>query len=126
MSGATSVRCNGGEAAGPPPAVRGPSPEVRPGTRCYPRQMASTSAVAPARIGVAPPDDRRHRRSGVAWPLIVLFPLLPLWWALGISGLVLSICMLPLAAANILRRRLLVPRGFGLYLLFLLWCAFSA
>jgi O-antigen ligase len=43
-----------------------------------------------------------------------------------VSGLVLSICLLPLAAAIILRRRLLVPRGFGLYLLFLLWCAFSA
>ncbi len=87
--------------------------------------MASTSVVAPERLGVAPPDHRRHR-SGAAWPLIVLFPLLPLWWAIGVSGLVLSMCMLPLAAAVILRRRLLVPRGFGLYLLFLLWCAFSA
>ena len=87
--------------------------------------MASTSAVASQRIGAATHDQRR-RRSGAAWPLIVLFPLLPLWWAIGISGLVLSICLLPLAAAVILRRRLLVPRGFGLYLLFLLWCAFSA
>ena len=88
--------------------------------------MASTSAVASQRIGAATHDDQRRRRSGAAWPLIVLFPLLPLWWAIGISGLVLSICLLPLAAAVILRRRLLVPRGFGLYLLFLLWCAFSA
>ncbi len=87
--------------------------------------MAPTSVVAPERLGVAPPDHRRHH-SGAAWPLIVLFPLLPLWWAIGVSGLVLSMCMLPLAAAVILRRRLLVPRGFGLYLLFLLWCAFSA
>jgi hypothetical protein len=88
--------------------------------------MASTSAVASQRIGAATHDDHRRRRSGAAWPLIVLFPLLPLWWAMGISGLILSICLLPLAAAIILRRRLLVPRGFGLYLLFLLWCAFSA
>jgi hypothetical protein len=88
--------------------------------------MASTSAVASQRIGSATHDDHRRRRSGAAWPLIVLFPMLPLWWAMGISGLILSICLLPLAAAIILRRRLLVPRGFGLYLLFLLWCAFSA
>ena len=52
--------------------------------------------------------------------------MLPLWWALGVSGLVLSLCVFPLLAALIFRRRILVPRGFGLYLLFLLWCAFSA
>lgn len=63
---------------------------------------------------------------GHAWPLIVLFPMLPVWWALGISGIVLSLCTLPLIAALLLRRRLLVPRGFGLYLVFLLWCVFSA
>ena len=52
--------------------------------------------------------------------------MLPVWWALGISGIVLSLCTLPLFAALVLRRRLLVPRGFGLYLVFLLWCVFSA
>ena len=52
--------------------------------------------------------------------------MLPVWWALGISGIVLSLCTLPLIAALLLRRRLLVPRGFGLYLVFLLWCVFSA
>lgn len=56
---------------------------------------------------------------------MVLFPLLPLWWVLGVSGLVLSLCVLPLAAALVLRRRIAVPRGFGLYLVFLLWCVFS-
>lgn len=61
-----------------------------------------------------------------AWPLIVVFPLLPLWWVLGVSGLILSICCLPLLGALVLRRRLLVPRGFGLYLLFLAWCVISA
>lgn len=52
--------------------------------------------------------------------------MLPVWWALGISGIVLSLCTLPLIAALVLRRRILVPRGFGLYLVFLLWCVFSA
>ena len=52
--------------------------------------------------------------------------MLPVWWVLGISGIVLSLCTLPLIAALVLRRRILVPRGFGLYLVFLLWCVFSA
>jgi O-antigen ligase len=69
---------------------------------------------------------RRHHRVGSAWPLIVLFPMLPVWWVLGVSGIVLSLCTLPLIAALVLRRRILVPRGFGLYLVFLLWCVFSA
>ena len=71
---------------------------------------------------------RSPRRGGLSssWPLLVLFPLLPLWWALGLSGVVLSLCVVPLLATLILRRRVLVPRGFGLYLLFLLWCVFSA
>lgn len=67
----------------------------------------------------------RRRGLSASWPLIVLFPLLPLWWALGLSGVILSFCCVPLLAALILRRRVLVPRGFGLYLSFLLWCVFS-
>jgi len=84
--------------------------------------------MAPDLVAPAPAMDPqpRRRRLGSAWPLIVLFPMLPVWWVLGISGLVLSICTLPLIAALVLRRRLLVPRGFGLYLVFLLWCVFSA
>ena len=88
--------------------------------------MAVTPGAVTPRYGAAAPHVERRHRFVAAWPLIVLFPMLPIWWGLGISGLVLSICLLPLAAAVILRRRLLVPRGFGLYLLFLLWCAFSA
>jgi polysaccharide biosynthesis protein PslJ len=71
---------------------------------------------------------RSPRRTALSstWPLVVLFPLLPLWWALGLSGIILSACVVPLLAALILRRRVLVLRGFGLYLLFLVWCIFSA
>ena len=68
----------------------------------------------------------RRRGLSASWPLLVLFPMLPLWWALGLSGVILSVCVVPLLGALILRRRVLVPRGFGLYLLFLLWCVFSA
>jgi O-antigen ligase len=68
----------------------------------------------------------RPRRRSSAWPLVALFLLLPVWWALGVSGVILSALFLPLLASLVLRRRLVTPRGFGLYLLFLLWCAFSA
>jgi O-antigen ligase len=61
-----------------------------------------------------------------AWPLIGLFLLLPVWWGLGVSGFVLPAFVLPMLAGVALRRRISVPRGFGLYLLFLLWCVFSA
>ena len=85
--------------------------------------------MTPGALSPALPGTTTRSRGGglsPAWPLLVLFPLLPLWWALGVSGVVLSFLTLPLLAALILRRRILVPRGFGLYLLFLLWCVFSA
>ena len=95
---------------------------------------AAASLVPWPRSSPAPSPPVRRRasrrpseaRCSSAWPLIVVFPLLPLWWVLGVSGLILSICCLPLLGALVLRRRLLVPRGFGLYLLFLGWCVISA
>ena len=90
--------------------------------------LADVATVTPDPLTAIRQAPLQHPpRRGIAgtWPLLVLFPMLPLWWVLGISGLVLSLCTLPLLAALILRRRILVPRGFGLYLLFLLWCVFS-
>jgi hypothetical protein len=87
--------------------------------------MATTAPDVLA-AGPARQVPSRRRVGGGAWPLFLLFPMLPLWWALGISGIMVSLCALPLAATLVLRRRILVPRGFGLYLLFLLWCVFSA
>src|SRR4051812_31125936 len=81
-----------------------PSPDDHKPGRCYPRAMVATSHAVGA--GASPYPERRRHRLASAWPLIVLFPMLPLWWVLGVSGLVLSLCLLPLAAAIILRRRL--------------------
>lgn len=73
---------------------------------------------------VVVPRDRRRRHA--AWPLVVLFPMLPLWWLLGVAGFVLPLMALPLVLSLLFRRRIAAPKGFGLYLLFLLWCLFSA
>src|SRR5436189_4679573 len=40
-------------------------------------------------LPISPRPERRHGPAA-AWPLIVLFPLVPVWWILGVSGLVRS------------------------------------
>jgi hypothetical protein len=54
------------------------------------------------------------------WPLAAMFVLFPVWWALGVG----EIAWIPLAAVMVLYMvrtgRYRVPRGYGLWLLFLL------
>jgi len=61
-----------------------------------------------------------------AWPVVVLFAGLPLWWASGVLDLVwvpaALVMALLLGRADAVR----APRGFGVWLLFLAWCAGSA
>jgi hypothetical protein len=68
-------------------------------------------ATAPAPTGWLKPG----------WPLVVLYVGFPAWWALGLSQAMFFI--MAAAMAVILWRRGLsaVPRGFGLWLLFLVW-----
>jgi polysaccharide biosynthesis protein PslJ len=72
------------------------------------------------------PARLRRRRLPASWPLIGLFLLLPLWWVLGLSGVILPLLAVPVAFSLLLRRHVTAPRGFGLYALFLVWCALSA
>lgn len=59
------------------------------------------------------------------WPLVALFGLTPLWWVLGLIDMIL----VPTAAAMALYLiqiparggRVRAPRGFGIWLLFLVW-----
>ncbi|MFN8195867.1 MAG: O-antigen ligase family protein [Nocardioidaceae bacterium] len=59
------------------------------------------------------------------WPMVGMFGLFPLWWALGCVDMMLF----PMAVVMLLylRRRsaLRAPRGFGLWLFFLAWSAVS-
>ncbi len=55
------------------------------------------------------------------WPLTTYFYLYPLWWVLGISKVIIFILMVPMIWTLVRHRNIRVPRGFGLYALFLLW-----
>ncbi len=74
-----------------------------------------------------PPRPRTHRFLGLTideyWPLAAYFYLYPVWWVLGLSKVMIFILALPMLATLIRRRTIRVPRGFGLYLLFLVWVA---
>lgn len=72
----------------------------------------------------------RGRRRGLLlgrldefWPLTAYAYLYPLWWVLGISKVIIFILTLPMLWALVKHRRIRVPRGFGIYVVFLLWVA---
>ncbi|POM27132.1 hypothetical protein BTM25_15420 [Actinomadura rubteroloni] len=56
-----------------------------------------------------------------AWPVTLLFVLYPVWWALGLTSIIWTLVAVPMAAYLIRRRRVRVPPGFPVWLLFLLW-----
>jgi hypothetical protein len=55
------------------------------------------------------------------WPLTVYFYLYPLWWVLGVSKIAIFILAIPMLWTLLRHRNIRVPRGFGVYLLFLAW-----
>ena len=60
-----------------------------------------------------------------AWPLILLFGFYPFWWAVGVVD-VIRIPVGALMAMQMFRAGTLqAPRGFGIWLLFLLWAGCS-
>jgi O-antigen ligase len=59
------------------------------------------------------------------WPLTIVFIGVPLWWVTGIGDFILPIAAALMLAHLVRRGRVEVPRGFGLWLLFLLWMLFS-
>ena len=66
---------------------------------------------------------RRKRHLPVGWPMVVLFAGYPLWWALGVAPFVALATAVPLALELRHHRPLRAPRGFGLWMLFLVWLA---
>lgn len=60
------------------------------------------------------------------WPLTFLVAGFPIWWLLGLSVIIPMFLAIPLGWQLIKRRRIAVPRGFGWWLLFLVWMSASA
>jgi hypothetical protein len=82
-----------------------------------------TTRVVPARVTARPAVWRP--RPG--WPLAVIFLGFPVWWLLGLGMLIFLIMSVPMAVYLYKRRsRLLVPRGFGAWLLFFCWVVLGA
>ncbi|MCW2780152.1 MAG: lipopolysaccharide biosynthesis protein [Marmoricola sp.] len=86
--------------------------------------MAPTTTLS--RVGLPRPDvasplARRTARWGPQWPLALLFLGFPLWWVAGLSGLVPLFVAVPMALQLTRAGVVWLPRGFGWWLLFLVW-----
>lgn len=99
------------------------APEKRSGSET--EVVISTS---PHGTPPAPTEADRPVRGNtwrVGWPLSALCLGFPLWWVLGLSVLILPILAVPMAIELMRRGNIHVPRGFGWWLLYLLWLAGS-
>lgn len=77
------------------------------------------------------PVDAAPRTSGgilgdPSWPLALVLVAFPLWWILGFSGFVAMIFAVPMAVQLWRQRQVVVPKGFGWWLLFLVWVCLGA
>jgi polysaccharide biosynthesis protein PslJ len=55
------------------------------------------------------------------WQAFAIVTLIPLWWLIGASFVMWPLIALPLLAAMAMRGRILAPRRFGIWLLFIVW-----
>lgn len=78
---------------------------------------------------LAPPRPRlRHATSEhelPVWPLWLLFGGFPVLFILGLGGFATQIAAIPMATCLALTHRIRVPRGYGLWFLFLVWMLFT-
>lgn len=77
--------------------------------------QARTSAVGSVVSG------SRRALLPAGWPLSLLFLGFPLWWVTGLSSFIFLIAAVPMVFHLVRYRAVAVPRGFGLWLLFLMW-----
>ncbi|WP_457205716.1 hypothetical protein [Nocardioides sp. P5_C9_2] len=72
-----------------------------------------------SRVDPTPLVEHRLLRPG--WPLAALYLGFPLWWAMGLAELVFFIAAAAMAVILYRQGSVRVPRGFALWLLFLVW-----
>ena len=87
---------------------------------------ADAHAVAPAAAAPAPSGRRARWRLPVGWPIAGAVAAYPVWWALGVTDLVLPVTAVVLLLQLLRRGRVRVPPGFWLWLLFLALVVLSA
>jgi O-antigen/teichoic acid export membrane protein len=90
-----------------------------------------TTVTEPSRVGLTPSRGGHHRVSRrkqwlarhPAWPLVALLAGYPVWWALGVGDLMFIFLAIPMAVRlyvwHVNARRVRVPPGFAIWLLFL-------
>lgn len=82
---------------------------------------ATTEREAPAgSVG------RGKRLVPVGWPIYVLFIGFPLWWVLGLGGLIWPLVAAPMLFSLLVRKGTRIPPGFGIWMLFVAWMMVSA
>ncbi|GAA4104609.1 O-antigen ligase family protein [Nonomuraea soli] len=60
------------------------------------------------------------------WPLYLLFAGYPLWWSLGLGSFAAVLLAVPMMLVLVIRGGIRVPRGFGLWMVFLLLAVAAA
>jgi hypothetical protein len=87
--------------------------------------MVATSVASGTAETGAPSNARRPLlRSG--WPLSVIFIGFPLWWLIGLTAFIFPLMAIPMLVRLLHLPRIRVPRGFGFWLLFLVWMLASS
>ena len=81
-------------------------------------------------VAERPPFAARRRHPALllpyGWPLYALFYGYPLWWMLGLAEFIWPVVGLIMLISLTMRRHTLrVPKGFGVYVLFMMWVAVS-
>jgi polysaccharide biosynthesis protein PslJ len=83
--------------------------------------VSKASAVGQVRLSRAYPLFLPPRRQ-----LAALFLSIPLWWLVGLGSFVWQVFAFFLILALLMRRTVVVPRPFGIWLAFLIWVGLSA
>jgi len=74
-------------------------------------------------VAVRPAAAERGLRPG--WPILAVYLLFPVWWVLGLGQFIWPILAVPMLFALLTRRRVALPRGFGVWVAFLAWMLIS-
>ena len=80
---------------------------------------------APAGVATAPRPRVVPRTRVFGWPLYWAFLGMPVWWAVGMDAFIWPILAVPMAASLFRMRPLVLPRGYGVWFLYLAWVAIT-